>query len=146
MWGNFKSMPIILKFLTAQAVAGIMFLIGSIIPHDSFSINGQSVTYNEWWNSGVGIYVSILGTGMAIAGYLLVTKNNFSRQIYLVILCLGLVAPYLKWGNYTSAFMGMFIVVIVAGYLFLKASVKDYFASNQQRNTDSGASAPPPVR
>ncbi len=146
MWQNFKSMPMILKFLAAQAIAGIMFLIGSIIPHDSFSINGQSVTHYEWWNSGVGIYVSILGTCLAISGYLLVTKNKYSRQVYLVILSLGLIAPYLKWGNYALASMGMLIVVIIAGYLFLKASVKDYFASNKQRNADSGASAPPPVR
>ncbi len=139
-------MPIILKFLTAQAIAGTMFLIGSIIPHDSFSINGQPATYNEWWYSGVGIYVSILGTCMAIAGYLLVTRKKYSRQIYLVVLSLGLIAPYLKWGNYTLASMGLLIVVIIAGYLFLKASVKDYFASNKQRNADSGASAPPPVR
>ena len=82
MWKNFKSMPLILKLLTAHAISCIVFLIASIIPHSSFVMYGQSVTYSEWWGSGVGVYASILGTLMASAGFLLVTKNHI-RQMFL---------------------------------------------------------------
>ncbi|MCP3701349.1 MAG: hypothetical protein GY954_00245 [Alteromonas sp.] len=146
MWNNFKSMPTLLKFFTAHALACVAFLFGSIIPHNSFSINGQPVTYSEWWSSGTGIYVSLLGTIMAVAGYLLLTKKQYSRQIYLFVLSLGLVVPYLKFGDNILAATGVFFVLLIAGYLFLRAPVREYFTSNKQRNSDSGASAPPPVR
>lgn len=140
MWENFKSMPIILKFLTAHALACIAFLIGSILPHDSFSMNGRSVTYSEWWNSGIGIYASILGALMAIAGYLLVSKKRYSRQVYLGILSFGLIAPYIKWGKYELAGFGVLTISVIAGYLFFKASVIEYFASN---NRMQQGAAPP---
>ena len=137
MWENFKTMPMLLKFLTAHAIACIAFLFGSVIPHDSFSVNGQSVTYSEWWSSGIGIYVSILGALMAIAGYLLVSKKRFSRQIYLAVVPLGLVVPYLKFGEYTLAVVGVVITLGIAAYLFLKASAKEYFASNNRMQSDA---------
>ncbi len=137
MWQNFKSMPLILKFLTIHALACIAFLIFSIIPHDSFIINGENVTYSKWWGSGVGVYASMLGTLTAVAGYLLVTKKKYSRQIYLGILSLALIAPYLKFGEYYSALFGVSIVLMISAYLFLKASVKEYFAPNKALQSDA---------
>ena len=77
MWENFRDMPTGLKFFAAQALAGLLFIFGSVVPHKSFSIDGRSVTYSEWWSSGVGIYVSVLGAVLAIAGYLILSKKQF---------------------------------------------------------------------
>ena len=117
-----------LKFLTAHAIACFGFLIGSVVPHGSFIIKGQSVTYAEWWSSGVGVYASVLGALMAVAGLLLVGKTRFSRQIYLGVLSLGLVSPYFLLDEHWSSLFSLVIVIVIAAYLFLKASVKDYFA------------------
>ena len=137
MWENFKSMPLILKFLTAHAIACAGFLVGSVIPHNSFLINGRSVTYVEWWSSGTGVYASVLGMLMAIAGFLLVTKNPFSRQIYLGVLSLGLVTPYFLFGEHWSSLFSLVIVIMIAAYLLLKGSVKEYFAPNKRMQSDA---------
>jgi Ca2+/Na+ antiporter len=98
---------------------------------------GQSVTYSEWWGSGVGVYASILGTLMASAGFLLVTKNRFSRQIYLGVLSLGLVTPYYLFGEHWASLFSLLIVFMIAAYLYLKASAKEYFAPNKALQTDA---------
>ena len=125
---NFKAMPKLFKFLTAHALSCIVFLFASIIPFGSFRIHDRYVNHSEWWSSGVGVYASILGTLMAIAGFLLVIKNPFSRQIYLVVLSLGLVTPYFLFGEHWGSLFSLFIVFMIAAYLYLNASVKEYFA------------------
>jgi hypothetical protein len=74
---------------------------------------------------------------MAIAGYFLVSKKRFSRQIYLAVVPLGLVAPYLKTGEYAGAIFGIAVTLLVAAYLFFKASTKEYFASNKRLQSDA---------
>ena len=87
--------------------------------------------------SGVGVYASILGTLMASAGFLLVTKNRFSRQIYLGVLSLGLVTPYYLFGEHWASLFSLLIVFMIAAYLYLKASAKEYFAPNKALQTDA---------
>jgi len=86
MWQNFKAMPIALKFLTAHAVISASFILGSIIPHNSFSIDGKSATYSEWWNSGFGAYTSFIGIVLPIAGILLLKRHQYARLVYVVTL------------------------------------------------------------
>ena len=130
-------MPLVLKLLTAQAISCIVFLIASIIPHNSFVMHGQSVTYSKWWSSGVGVYASVLGTLMASAGLLLVTKKRFSRQIYLGVLSLGLVTPYYLFGEHWASLFSLLIVLIIGAYLYLNAPVKEYFAPDKVPQPDA---------
>jgi len=81
---NFISMPIILKFITGHAIACFMLFIGSVIPHDSFNINGQSVTYYEWWASGAGIGASSIGLLFSFAAWHILNKSKYSRHIYIL--------------------------------------------------------------
>ena len=137
MWENFKAMPVLLKFLTAHALGCILFVFASMFPFGAFRIHGRYVTHSEWWSSGIGVYVSILGMLMAIAGCLLASKKRYSRQIYLAVVPLGLVAPYLKTGEYAGAIFGIAVTLMIAAYLFLKASAKEYFDSNKRMQPDA---------
>lgn len=125
-------MPILLKFLSAHALGCIVFVFASIFPFASFRIHDRYVTHSEWWSSGIGAYVSMFGTLMAIAGYLLVSRQRFSRHVYTAVVLLGLVAPSLKLGEPVAAIFGVAVTLVVAAYLFLKASVKKYFASDKR--------------
>ena len=137
MWNNFKAMPTILKFLTAHALFSFLFLIGSIIPHDSFSINGQSVSYSEWWSSGVGPYASSLGILMPIVGFLLIARTRYARIIYLMVISLGLIVPYLYFGKFELALVGVIVMAVISAYLYLRPPVKEYFASNKALQSDA---------
>jgi hypothetical protein len=131
MYQNFKSMPTILRFITGHALACICLLLGSIIPHDSFSINGQPATYAEWWGSGAGILASILGIIFPIAGYLFLIRSNRARLIYLVGFFIAAISPLLYFGQIQiiEALGGIIFMAIFGWYLYKANSVQTYFES-----------------
>ena len=133
MWENFKSMPTLLKFLTAHAIACIFFLIGSVFPHDSYVIHGRPVTHAEWWSSGVGVYGSVLGVLMASAGVLLVLRHPFSRPFYLGIFSLGMTTPYFLFGEHWSSLFSLLVAGLIGAYLYLNTAVKAYFSPHPQQ-------------
>ena len=107
-----------------------MFFLGSVIPHSSFSIAGNPVTYAEWWRSGIGAFASLVGFLMPVSGWLMLRKIRFSRAIYLAALALPLVGPYLFWQQYKEAMFNMFFMLLIGLYLYLRAPVVEYFGSN----------------
>ena len=129
MWNNFKRMPVILKFLTAHAIACIVFFIGSVIPHDGFSINNQPVTYEEWWSSGMGVFASLVGISMPLTAWQLLNRTHYSRIIYMAAIFSVMVLPYIYIGQYNLALFGLLFVAIIYWYLYIKESTKAYFCS-----------------
>jgi hypothetical protein len=131
MWANFKSMPALLKFLTAQALFSFVFFVVSVIPNDQFSINGRHVTYSEWWSSGAGPFASVLGVFGLYTAWLFLTKGQYARAWYLVFLALAFVAPYPFLGPPAYVLVGLAVVAIGALSLHRWQSVQVYFAPNQ---------------
>jgi hypothetical protein len=144
MWGNFKSMPKLLKFLTAQAIACVVFFIGSVIPHGAFSIDSHPVTYYEWWGSGAGPYAAIIGILLPLSGWLMLKRSCYARPCYLGTLVVGLVLPYLLFKQFRAsesayglAAIGTATVAAVAWYLYRKETARDYFSSNKALKEDA---------
>lgn len=131
MWENFKSMPALLKFLTAHAFICFVFLIGSIIPHHYFSINGQPVSFSEWWRSGAGLLCSLIGIVFPVLGYLFLIRARHAREIYIAVLVT--VSAFGPIGSPpVSYYLAALVFVIgIAIYLYIWSSVKNYFSSNQ---------------
>ena len=130
-------MPLLLKLLTAHALSCIIFLIGSVAPHDSFSVNGHVVTYAEWWSSGAGVYASLVGIALPVCAWLLLKRARHVRAVYFSALSIGLISPYLlmeqlqnSGERYVLAAFGALIAVLIVWYLYAKKSVQSYFASN----------------
>jgi hypothetical protein len=139
MWGNFKSMPKFLKFLTAQAIACVVFFIGSVIPHGAFSIDGHPVTYHEWWGTGLGLYTAMIGILLPFGGWLMLKRSRYARPYYLGTLVVGLILPYLLFkqfrasdSSYGLAALGTAAIATIAWYLYRKETARDYFSSNKR--------------
>ena len=130
MWANFKTMPGLLKFLTAQALFSFVFCIISAIPNEQLSINGRHVTYAEWWSSGAGPFASVLGIVGLFTALLFLKKGQYARVWYLVFLALAFVAPYPFLGPPAYTFAGLVVVAVGALYLYRWQSVQVYFAPN----------------
>jgi|SRR5450432_1508775 hypothetical protein len=128
MWENFKSMPLLLKFLTGHAFVCLALLVVSAIPNNSFSIRGHAVSYSEWWSSGAGPFASLLGLVGPIIGVLLLTKSSSARLAYLGFLVLGLIVPYPFMGVPAMALAGIAVVCVTAVYLYKWQPVQLYFA------------------
>jgi len=130
MWSALKAMPKLLKWICTHALLCGFFLLLSVIPHDSFSINGHHVSYAEWWSSGAGPFASFLGIVMPLSGYLLLSRSVYGRIAYLAALFVALVLPYCYFGEFGMVLIGVLIVLLVSWYLFRKQSVIQYFSSN----------------
>ncbi len=148
MWDNFKSMPKLLKFLTAHALACVVFFVGSVIPHGAFSIVGHPVTYYEWWGHGAGPYTAIIGILLPLGGWLMVKRSGYARLYYLGTLVVGLILPYLFFKQvrgsnfaYGLAAVGTAAVAAVAWYLYGKETSRDYFSSNKRVEASVNSSA-----
>jgi hypothetical protein len=130
MWSNFKAMPLLMKWVTAHALLCFGLLISSLVPHDSFSIDGHHVSYSEWWSSGAGPFASLLGVIMPFAAYLLLVRARCARITYLAALSIGLILPYIYWRQFGLASFGMFVIGLIGWYLYGKKTVQKYFSSN----------------
>jgi hypothetical protein len=131
VWENFKSMPTLLKFLTAHAFICFVFLIGSIIPHGYFSINGRPVSFSEWWSSGAGLLCSLIGIVFPVLGYLFLVRARYARGLYVAaFVALSAFGPI--GSPPASYYLAALVFVIgIAIYLYIWSSVRDYFCSNQ---------------
>lgn len=86
MWKNFKEMPFLLKLLTIATISPFPAFLGSIIPHNSFYINGELTTYSEWWFSGAGVQISLLSVLLPLSGYLILKKYIRARGVFIFIM------------------------------------------------------------
>lgn len=135
LWENFKKMPLILKFLTIHALACLFFLVSSIFPHNSFSVEGRAVSFLEWWTSGAGMLASIFGILLPLSGFLLIKRAPLARLFYLSSMFIGFFSPmfFLDGSKYPSVYYlsSLAIVLLIAGYLFFGKTSKEYFTSKE---------------
>jgi hypothetical protein len=128
MWANFNSMPRLLKFLTAIAACCFAFLAMSLFPEGSFAINGQHVTFAQWWSSGAGPFASLTGVFGPIVAWSLAAKRQHARSGCLAFLIFVFVIPDLFFGSPGYAIFGAVVVAVAAYYLYRWPSVQVYFA------------------
>ena len=141
MWANFDGMPKLLKFLTAHAAFSFVFLVISVIPIDSYAIQGQHVTYAVWWSSGVGVLASLIGIVGAFAAWALASKRPYARAVYLGFLALAFVAPCPFLGELAYVLPGLLVVGVGAFYMYKSQSVQLYFAPNESSKPTANAAA-----
>jgi hypothetical protein len=139
MWANFGGMPKLLKFLTVHAACCLILFFISVIPIDSYAIQGRHVTYAEWWSSGAGVLACLIGLVGPFVAWALASKKPYARAMYLGFLALALVAPCPFLGMLAYVLPGLLVVGVGALYLYKWRSVQAYFGSNN-------SSKPHPLR
>ncbi|RAO74996.1 hypothetical protein [Dyella jiangningensis] len=127
MWANFWAMPKLLRLMTGHALACVTFLVMSVVPNDSFAIEGRHVSQAEWWSSGAGPFASLVGIFGLLAGVSLLRKARWARFLYLAFATVGLVIPYPVMGNPTLGLVGLLLVAAAAVYLFKAQGAVSYF-------------------
>jgi hypothetical protein len=141
MWANFSGMPKLLKFLTAHAAFCFVFFAMSVIPGDSFSIQGRHVTYAEWWSSGAGVFASLIGLVGPFIAWALASKRPYARSGYLFFLALAFVAPCPFFGMLPYVVPGLLVVGAGAFYMYRWQSVQVYFTPNNSFKADASGAA-----
>jgi hypothetical protein len=128
VWTNFNSMPVLLKFLTAWAAFCFLLLAMSLIPSNSFAIQGHSVTFQQWWSSGAGPLASLTGIFGPVVAWALATKWQYARVSCVAFLTFVFVAAPLAFGVSVYALPGLVVVGLAWYYLYRWRTVKAYFS------------------
>ena len=139
--GEFYAMPLLLKFLTFQAAICFLLFIAAVVPIIPFNVDGKDLTYVELWVSGIGIFTVYVGIAMPISAWLMLSRKEHSRIIYLVILSSVLIVPYVYWKDIGGLAFGVIIIILISIYIYFSPSCKAYFASgkNSGKNWKPGS-------
>jgi len=119
-------MPVLLKLMTGHALVCVILFIVSVLPYDSYGIDGRKVSQGEWWSSGAGPLASLIGLGGFAAGWAFLRKANYARQLYLAFLTSGFVVPYPFIGEAWFSLIGILVVAAAGVYLFKNRAVASY--------------------
>lgn len=127
-----RDMPIGLRLLTFACFGFALFLPLSLLPF-GHRINGEEVSFTEFWRRGGGPAFFIAGILFPITGYGFLRARSWSRYLFVGIsIALAILSAF---GSLPDALMGLVWAAAVTYYLFWWPPVKDYFGASETSNT-----------
>lgn len=140
---NYREMPNFLNLITTTSLATFLVIPLTLYPHSGFTLHGESVTYEEYWASGVGLIGVLFGIVLPWCSYLFLTKAPKARHFYLGTMLAWLSISFL----YNLSHLGIdespleskiwwgigiwaCFTIFMRWYLFSKQSVIAYFSSS----------------
>lgn len=135
MGRNFLAMPPLLKLLTAVTVAAPVIAITLMFPHQSIRVFGRQVGASEWWSSGAGLTLLVVGALMLTASFLMLKRSRYGRPAYILgWIALSLSAPLIAYltGTYSptevpSLLSNLVVTVLIGLYLYKSRATQKYF-------------------
>lgn len=132
-----KSMPGILRFLTAISLASGAFVIATILPGGAM-IGDRSIGAHEWWTNGSGVLFTLAISILVASGVMILKRARFSRECYLLgFLLLYPCAfavqaineiPFDEWEVVSSLLFGVAQLTAIALYFYVNRRAKEYFS------------------
>ncbi|QBF84311.1 hypothetical protein EXU30_17745 [Shewanella maritima] len=128
---DFKSMPLLLKFITAHGLFCFLFFLSATIPgfDVNFSYKGQSMGYDEIWQNGLGIDLILIGSLFPISAILLLKKWQYCRQFYALIILGTFVILNVNGESFIYLPFALIIPCLLMVYLFKYDKAKVYFGT-----------------
>ena len=138
IWKNFVSMPIPLKLLTISALLFPAAVIVMIVSGSPVNVFGRSVQEGVWWSSGGGPITVVVGMMLYSSGMMMIKRNARGRIFFVVawiIMTMSILFVAERLGMVTSKSITVFVsntiwTVIIAIYLYVSKSVREYFHDN----------------
>ena len=126
---RFGEMPILLKFICSISLFAILFALVSIVPILTYQIEGQTVTYSDWWKSGAGISATVLGISLFYTGIGILNKKQWSRYMFPIILAISSILPPFFDIAQTVVYSvwNLLWCMLLIGYLFKSKAVIKYY-------------------
>ena len=127
---NYKTMPWLLKCFTGAFLCFIVFLPVSLMPFLNFSINGESVTYAEFWSRGGGLVFCSIGIFCPMLGIGFLSKNKYARMTPALLVTIPstvIVLTFAKDIFLELVFELVAISAFTVWYFYYKKSVIAYF-------------------
>lgn len=123
-----KEMPLLLRFFFVISCFGILLVILTALPIASPTIDGEKMTYEELWSSGVGIWALVTGILLSVSAVGIFIKKGWARATFLAVFLVYAFIP--QCSIQTNELFLYFAWIVVFGcYLFYKRTVRDYFST-----------------
>jgi len=120
-------MPTILRWFTWICFGFGLLLPLSLIPAGGHYINGQQVTFEEFWHRGGGPIFFIAGILFSITGYGFVHSRNWSRYLFTALrVAILLSYPFFGTLDWQVLFCLVWVGFVIY-YLFWLPSAREYF-------------------
>lgn len=129
MYQSFKDMPIFLKFITAHALVMFMLFVATVVPGIPITFNGEVMESQELWAKSVGVFTALVGLMLPVCGILILKRLPYARHVYVLVISLVLVAPYVYWQELIGVAFGIVLITAVTIYLYKNGGVRAYFSS-----------------
>jgi hypothetical protein len=133
-----KGMPMGLRFLTFICFGFALFLPLSLLPFGG-SINGQEVSFTEFWRRGGGPTFFIIGILFPITGYGFLRARNWSRYLFagfnVALAVFSVFGSLPVFSSLPDAVIELVLVAAITYYLFCWPAVRNYFGVPNTNST-----------
>lgn len=126
-----RDMPVGLRMIMRGCFIGVLFIPLALLPTGGHWINGEAISFTEFWHRGGGLMFLVAGTLLPLIGHGIATRKSWSRYAFLGFLIITLVFSITAQPLWDDLISLLFLPLIV-WYLFWRHSVRDYFAANAQ--------------
>ncbi len=135
IFARLKEMPPFLRFVLFPycLIGSILFIDGSFVPIVEFEIKGKQVSWFDWWIAGAGPLFVVIGFLLFISAFGFFRKKRYARLTFLSVFVVALLfIRQFEEPTMTGILIMGILFLVVGWYLFLKKSVRLYFASNEK--------------
>jgi len=119
-------MPYGLRMITIGCFIGALFLPIAFIPGGGYSINGESVSFTEFWRRGGGPLFVAIGILLPVIGYGILKRRRWSRYWFAGFLIIT-AAYSLTFCPQWNDVLGLLYAGFLIWYLFWRHTVCAYF-------------------
>ncbi|MGL6260082.1 hypothetical protein [Vibrio sp. WXL103] len=120
-----------MKLMVLHGLLFFIGIIGVLYPYSNFTINGVSVSYEEWWSSGSAIEYIIFSFSIGMGALSLLRKIKYARAIYFGVLAASFapsILVKLESLKIIDLILGEVMTLgLLYWYLFHKKTVQRYF-------------------
>ena len=124
-----QHMPVGLRMIMWGCFIGILFIPLALVPGGGHSINGELVSFTEFWRRGGGPVFVAVGVLLPVIGYGIATRKGWSRYLFIGFLVVTSLLSFAFHPNAEDVISFLFIG-LMTWYLFWRRSVSDYFAAD----------------
>ena len=127
----FKSMPLLLKFITAHGLFCFLFFLSAAIPgfDVNFTYKGQPMGYEEIWRNDLGVHLILIGSLFPISAVLILKKWQYCRQLYALVILGTFVIPNANGDSFIYLPLALIVPCLLIVYLFKYGKAKMYFGT-----------------
>jgi hypothetical protein len=126
-----RDVPIGLRMIMRGCFIGVLFIPLALIPAGGHWINGEAVSFTEFWRRGGGPMFIVVGILLPLIGCGIAARKDWSRYAFIGFLLLTLGFSTIAQPHWDELISVLFIAFII-WYLFWRHTVREYFAVDEQ--------------